>query len=332
MQTNEFMIDLAKCLAEAGKAESTSASYIRNLYQLNGKKPFKNLTFLKKTDEIVERINTYAVSTQKTLYATICSVLSTKCSDVKSFKKVYDYYYGKMMEMSKDAREVASKNEKTEKQKENWIEWSEVEKIHNDLQEEIAKFGKILTPANYEKLLQYVILSLYTDIAPRRNQDYLQMYIVKKYSDAMPNDKNYLDMSSHRFIFNVYKTARKSGQQTKDIPENLWSSIMKYLEYHPLYKGLAKRKNEPVKFLVFHDGSPMTVVNAITRILNKVFGKKIGSSMLRHLYLSSKYGALLEEQKKDAMDMGHSVSQARDYIKSDKSETGSVASAKSLKT
>jgi hypothetical protein len=40
--------------------------------------------------------------------------------------------------------------------------------------------------------------------------------------------------------------------------------------------------------------------------------------MLRHIYLSGKYGNVLEEQKEDAKMMGHNVSTARDYIKIDK--------------
>jgi hypothetical protein len=37
--------------------------------------------------------------------------------------------------------------------------------------------------------------------------------------------------------------------------------------------------------------------------------------MLRHSYLSSKYGDIIEEQQKDAEAMGHSVSEQRDYVK-----------------
>jgi len=37
--------------------------------------------------------------------------------------------------------------------------------------------------------------------------------------------------------------------------------------------------------------------------------------MLRHIFLSNKYGDIIEEQKKDADAMGHSVEQQKDYIK-----------------
>jgi hypothetical protein len=48
-----------------------------------------------------------------------------------------------------------------------------------------------------------------------------------------------------------------------------------------------------------------------------VFGKKIGSSMLRHIYISDKYKDVMEEQQKDAANMGHSVELQREYFKKD---------------
>jgi integrase len=179
---------------------------------------------------------------------------------------------------------------------------------------------KTITATEYDILMQFVILSLYTDIQPRRNQDYLDMYIVKKWNDKMPQHKNYLDMTTHKFIFCKYKTAKKHGVQTHDIPPPLMEAINAYLKYHPLWKGLAKRKTEPVKFLVAQDGAPMTAVNAITRILNRIFGKKLGSSMLRHIYLSDKYGDTLMEMKEDSEAMGHTVGQQKDYIKVNKTD------------
>jgi integrase len=78
-----------------------------------------------------------------------------------------------------------------------------------------------------------------------------------------------------------------------------------------------KRKNYPIKLLVGADGTPLTAVNVITRLLNRVFGKKIGSSMLRHIYLSDKYKDTIDEMKTDAAAMGHSVGQQRAYVKKD---------------
>jgi hypothetical protein len=321
METTEFMLQLGKQLMDTRKvAESTANAYIKSLYALNGKKAFKNISFLKNIDEVEKRIGEYAESTQRALLATIVSVLGLY-KDKPTFKKPYQHYYDKMMERSKEARAVAEErgNEKTEKQKENWVSWEDIEKRKSEIAEEVAKFSgkKTIDSAQYEKLLQYIVLCLYTEVQPRRNDDYLSMYIVKKWNDKMPTDKNYLDVAGKRFIYNKYKTAKKWGQQTIDIPESLSNALNVYFKYHPLWKGLAKRKTEPVKFLVSSDGTPLTAVNAITRLLNKVFGKKVGSSMIRHIYLSDKYKDTLDEMKKDSLAMGHSLSQQKDYIRED---------------
>ena len=323
METTEFMLQLGKQLMDERKvAESTANAYINSLYQLNERKPFKNLAFLKKVDEIDKIISGYADSTQRALLATVVSTLSL-VKEKAGFKKTYKHFYDKMMERTKAVRETEDKHEKTDKQKENWVSWEEIEKRKNELGEEIAKFNtkKALSASEYEKTLQHIVLCLYTDIQPRRNQDYLDMYIVKKWNDKMPTDKNYLDMTGHKFIYNKYKTAKKYGRQEIDIPESLQSCINVFLKHHPLWKGMAKRKTEPVKFLVSQSGEPLTAVNAITRLLNKVFGKKIGSSMIRHIYISDKYKGVMEEQAKDAANMGHSMELQREYFKKDDEES-----------
>ena len=54
----------------------------------------------------------------------------------------------------------------------------------------------------------------------------------------------------------------------------------------------------------------------VTRLLNKVFGTSVGSSMLRNMYLSNKYSGIIENLKKDTTDMGTSVDVALSiYIK-----------------
>jgi hypothetical protein len=85
--------------------------------------------------------------------------------------------------------------------------------------------------------------------------------------------------------------------------------IQLYLKYYP---------SQPIKtgdkFLVFSNGAPLESINIITRILNKVFGKNVGCSMLRHSYLTSKYGSVNAEKEKDAIDMGHSVAMQSAYV------------------
>jgi len=309
MRVNEFMLDLAKKLREEKKvAESTATAYIRAMYLLNGKQPYKNLTFLKNTSAIADLVSKYAESTIKTIYASIVSVLSL-FKDKPTYKKIYQHYYDLMMGKSEEAKK-AETSDKTQKQTDNWITWDEVQKKVADLREKVAEFksNKSITSQQYESLLHYLIVSLYTETQPRRNQDYLDMFVAKK--QPTETEHNYVVLTKSKptsFIFNKFKTSKKYGQQTLEVPETLSNVISEYLKFHPL------KKNATFKFLVSHDGTPITAVNAITRVLNKIFGKKVGSSMLRHIFLSTKYD--IKEMEKDANAMGHSVEEQRKYMK-----------------
>jgi hypothetical protein len=63
-------------------------------------------------------------------------------------------------------------------------------------------------------------------------------------------------------------------------------------------------------------GIPYTNNNDMTRLLYKIFNKKIGCNMLRHIYLTDKYKDVLDEMKQDTNEMGTSVEMMKDqYIK-----------------
>jgi integrase len=141
------------------------------------------------------------------------------------------------------------------------------------------------------------------------------MNIVKNYSDNLPIDRNYLSLDDGEFIFNVFKTSKKEGQVKIKINDDLQTAITQYIKFHPLIKGKKLTKTSNIPFLVYFDGKELDKVNSITRILNKVFDKKIGSSMLRHIFLTDKYGDEKLEKEKDANAMGHSVETANTYIK-----------------
>lgn len=319
--SNEYMLQLHKKLTEKtygdpprNLSDTTASAYIKTLTILNGKKPFKNLSFLKKVEDISTVLGAYAESTQKTLLATIVSVLDLE-KDKAGYKKVYKFYHDKMMEKSNIAKKQDT-SEATETQKENWVEWKDVEAKREELKKATDEFvnNKTLTATHWNTLLSYLVLSLYTEVQPRRNQDYLDMVVKhipkvhkKNTVENLPKDKNYLVVIGKvptTFVFNKYKTQKTYGTQTITIPERLREVISLYLKF--LSKGQEA-------LLVTQAGEPITATNAITRILNKVFGKKIGSSMLRHIYLSSKYD--ITDMKEDANAMGHSLEEQKAYLK-----------------
>lgn len=319
-----FLENLAQELKNKKQvSDSTIQAYLRNLKKLNNDEEIKNLNFLKNIEAVQEKLVNYKENTKRNYLISIVSVLSM--NEKPMFKKLHDKYYALMMKKNEDIKKDIKPNELTVKQEENWLDWKDVVSKYNKLEEDVNLFStkKDLTDSEYNTLLSFAILSLYIHQAPRRNKDYQIMLLTDKYNVDLPKDKNYLDLDNKSFIFNDYKTASKYGTQHVAISDELWKALMKYFKHHP--KVSVTKKGVSLKgleyFLVYKDNSPLDKVNSITRILNKVFDKAIGSSMLRHIYLTGKYGKILEEQKADAVHMAHSEAMQKDYIKKPKDIT-----------
>lgn len=259
-----------------GLSENTVKLYNANLKRLNNGELPTNPAFLKDTEAVMQKIEKYSMNTKKSYFITIVSYLKDK----KIPKKVSKFYLGKMDELNKTFRD--NSGEKTETQKENWIGWDEV-----------MEHYKKLNPASLEHLL----LALFVLQPPRRSKDYFMMKVVREYSDAMDKEFNYLDWKTKRMYFNNYKTQKSYGTQTMDVSPELEEVLNNHF---PL-----KKKFDPF-FLLTNNGERLPD-NGITRILNRVFGKKISVSMLRNIYLSDKYKELEQDKKEDAEAMGTST-------------------------
>lgn len=322
MKVSEFMIKLHNDLIEKKKVkENTANTYLRNLYIVNRNQPFNNLAFLKKYGNVDIAIAPYSLNSKKNIIIAITSVLSLY-KDKNSYKKAHSYWNGILHNINKELEET--RNKMNVKEKNNYMKWEDILKIKEDLKKKVEHFedNKAISHRQFATLKKYVVLSLYTDIPPRRNRDYQECYIV--YGDKhMTPDRNYYDIKDNKFVFNQYKTSKTYGKQEIDISDNreLVKTLNLWYKFHPLTKD-RYTKNLNVRLLVNYDGSPLKSVNSITRILYSIFGgKKIGSSMLRHIYLTDKYKDEMGEMRRDAEMMGHSQSQQKEYVFEDVNES-----------
>jgi hypothetical protein len=289
-------------LTGRGLSEGSLKLYEANLKRLNNNEPIKNLNFLKDTESIIKQIKEKKDTTARSYIIAICSTLK---NDVK-MTKYYDVYYKLLIEYND---KLKTNNTKSDKQNEEWISHEEVKTKYNELEEEIKDLfkKKNITADEYSKLLSYVVLSLYVLQPPRRNLDYLKMLAVAKYKGTENKDFNYFDISKKKMIFNNYKTKGTYQSQEIDINDKLYIILCAWI------------KKFKIKYYILQklDGSELDK-NGITKILYKIFEKKIGSSMLRNIYLTDKYSNLNEEKKKDTLAMGTSVNNAdNQYIKVD---------------
>jgi len=277
---------------------STRALYTKNLLTLNNHREITSPTFLKDHAKVMQKIAHLKPTTQRGYI--IAAVTYLKCQPKqKKTTQLIEQYTKTMNEMNAQLR---TNNTKSDSESDNWMTQEELKEKYNELKEDIARFEKrkTLSEQEYQRLLQYIVLSLYYLTPPRRNSDYQNM----KFGDSSDSSEyNYIDIPNERFIFNNYKTSKTYKQQLIDIPPHLMDAIRTYLRHVPEHAEF---------FLSRQDGQPLRHVNAITRILNTAFGRRVGSSLLRKMYHTSKYADVMDELEKDAEKMGHSV----DVVKS----------------
>ena len=291
---------------------SSRKLYTFNLRKLNDGKEVKNLNFLSKP-EIITKLEALTPNTRRTYIIAVVS--SLKDRPEAKYKKLYNKYYKMLVDINADLK---TNTTKSETQKENWISQEEVMKKCNDLGEIVAeiKGRRKISEEQYTQLLHAVVLGLYCLQPPRRNSDYTKCLVVKKIPED--NEYNYLDIKNWDWVFNNYKTKKTYKQVKMPVPEELVKLLKVYFQYHPHAKAMKQKSFEPFPFLMTQDGKVIDTSTEMTRTLNKIFGKKIGSSLLRNIFLTDKYSDNAKEMADDVKAMGTSSNTAtHNYIKTD---------------
>ena len=268
-------------------SESSKKLYISKLKKLNGSIPTK-IDFLKKKEEIMEKLETQPLNTRRSSIIAIVSCLKDKNPELHRF------YTIEMDKLNKQSAEE-TKGQKSEKQTENWLSLEDLNKILEENSKLInsLKKKKKITEQQYDDLLGHVILSLYTKQAPRRSLDYIEMFVAEPDTNK---DKNYYH--NDHFYFNNFKTAKTYKQQVTKPPKEIIDLLKLYLKFKP-------KTSE--KLLLTAEGKPLSNLS-LRNILNKVTGKKISTQMLRNIYSTDKISPLIEKIENVAKDMGTSVS------------------------
>ena len=294
---------LTQSWSNRGVSPSSIKLYLFTLCQLNGGE-LTDINFLRDVPKILSKLEKYKQSTVRTKLIAVIACLKTM--DEPELLKAYS-------DIVKQINDDTDNTVKSEAQKENWISKDNIMELWKKYDDEVNIFKnkRIITEKQQEILLRFMVLSLYTLISPRRNADYGLMKIVKKMTPNMSDEFNYLDMKTKTFYFNNYKTSGKYAQQDEKIPEKLWDVIKVYLKFH----------SKDCDFFLCSEGKPLPHKNSITLILNKIFGKRVGCSLLRNIFMTDNFKELqpmLEDLKQKCRELGTSPATAmNNYIKRD---------------
>ena len=291
--------------------ENSAKAYATSL-KLLAPEGSTNLDFLLDTEAVLGKIEKYKHTTRRNYLNAVIVVLKggegTE-NPLKEYEKVRDKY-------NEEYAEQVQTHTKTERQKEIWIDWNDYLKIVEKLREDTSNLkSQEWSKRETQKYQDFLITLLYSKY-PLRN-DWADVRVISKteYNGLGEDEKkkgNYLvkhNSNKYFFVLNEYKTSKKYGEKHIEIDDEILKPLRRWLRHNDSRYLLINRKGEPLNS------------NGITKVLNRIGiaerGKPFGSSILRHSYLSDKYGKGQKEKEKDADLMGHSVSTQEDYVKTD---------------
>lgn len=223
-------------------------------------------------------------------------------------------------DIRKETRSHQLNQELSDKQKENWVEWTDV----------VSK-REVLAKNEYGSK-RHLLLAMYSLIPPMRN-DYDRVKIYGSLKEVLADvgtkgkkHMNYLILKPKRatIYINKYKTQATYGKHQAELPLELAKIIranqlkMK-AEDKPRYLFTNTDDN------AFPDDEARSFTTWACRVFKDLFDKSVNITILRHSYLSSKdfLAKTLEERVRIAKEcMKHSYLIQQSYIALEQVENG----------
>lgn len=288
-----------------GKVKDNSIrSYVIPINKLFGSSEYKTLNFLKKTDDIMEKIDEFENIATRKNYMNAIVVSLQSIGDYETAK----FYVKKREQLRKVYDKELDKNIKTIKQGKNWMTLQDLKDIAMNLRKEVVR-QKLTTTKKIEEITlkdlmlfqEYIISLLYTEMPPVR-LDYTPMDII--YGPDMchlETNKNYLHIlnrSNKEFILNSFKTDKSFPQKIIKVPRKLNRILNRWIDINPTKYFLITQKLTPMS------------ENLLGKTISKIFtkdGRSASLNIIRHIVASETVDIdKTKQQIKLAGDMLHS--------------------------
>ena len=258
---------------------------------------------------VLAGLERYKETTRKNTLNALLVVIEKDSEAFRVFTDERDKYNQMYMDHNKAHKKTAG-------QEKNWIEWTDYLSLVKQVGKETQDLRGQLSDRERRKLQDYLVLLLYAHYPLRNDFGDVKIITKTKYNNLSQADRdarNYLLVLSPTqmtLILNEYKTAGKYGTKSIELNGKVIPTVKRWL------------KHNDSGYLLIDPAHPEKSLgsNGITKTLARIglkhVNKRLGSSLLRHSYLSHKYADVAEEKKKDADLMMHSVAMAEGYIKS----------------
>lgn len=270
----------------------TYVSILKSLfYKAHTRENPVDIEWFKNQDDILELLKDVKPLTRKTTLASLVVLNGAEDSDKFQSQMMLDNEASKIESM---------KQSKSEKQEENWMDYEDVKGKWFSIYSRVKPIlnGKDnLSIDDFKALNTFMLVSLTTGVffPPRRSLEWVEL----KISGEIDKEKNnYINMKESQFVLNRHKNSnRQTEADVLSFPKEFKTILSKYI----------KRVGHKTEYLISdYKGRPLNSTK-ITARLNDFFGKRISTSMLRHIYESHIYRDVpaLTELLQTAKDMGH---------------------------
>jgi len=273
----------------------TYTNCLKNLFSsVFGNTEFNYKLFFADYKKVLAHLNDVKFNVRKT----ILSALVVISKDEK--ETVINAYRNQMLEDAEKYNALEKTNKMSDSMKEAWISWDEIIDILNKLKNKVYWIFKEDKPTKEQllELQKYVVLMCYTQIPPRRSQDFILMK-VKNYDEKKDN---YYKKGT--FYFQNYKTAKFYGLQTEKIPKSLEMLLTKWIKL-----------NDKSDYLFSDYYNKGLTASGMSKTLNSIFKKNVSVNILRHAYITKNAGPEIKKLEELAKNMGHSVNEQKLYVK-----------------
>ena len=281
--------DFIQALMNATLSPVTKRVYLERWKILMNHKQEDVFTILTHPKKYLEWIKaTYEQpATQKSYISAVLAMFRHNEGLKTQEKKSYDMWYAAFDEIHTMIDNRYKKNEPTQKQVDGYVKFEEI----------VAK-RDTLEMGTDERLL----LSFYTYIPPLRcDLNRVRIYHGKVAANA---EKNYIVIQGKReatLVLREFKTAQHMDPYENNLPKELVDEIQASLEKRPRDFLFMDRSGQPYKAASFTKWA--------NRVLQKLFGRSLTISLIRHSYINSlDFNKLtVEEKERIAKDMAHTV-------------------------
>ena len=232
----------------------------------------------------------------------ICKLLAIHPIFMKRNAKAYEAWKDLLLKYNRQVRATYNKNQMTENQRENMVEFEALKRKFCELQRDAA------VESNFKLHMQYVLFAVFLNTIPKR-ADLGEVYVSRNH--MLPKrflQKNYILLrdTDPVLVLNDYKTRKTYGTLTEALKPELVTILKRSFELFPRDYLIMSNYQDDLR--------PYTKKNSYSQFVKRAFKKHfdaaMGVSLWRRVYIAEHVSfdkQTNEEIMKNARLAGHSL-------------------------